>query len=186
MDTRTLVALCVVCLGTVFIFGLAPALHVARADVNAAMKAGGRSGASGPRERRWTTAFLVAEFGLTHVHGRPVREPAHHGGGARADLVIHPANLITAWVTLPAEKYRTADQRAMFYQQPEQRIMAAPGVSAVAAMSAIPLGGGTPRQLAIDGQATAPGASRPRLFTISVTRRAHLTSSASRLSPGAP
>ena len=172
MDARTLLVLCGVCLGTVFVFGLAPALHVARADVNGVMKAGGRSGMAGPRERRWTTALLVAEFGLTMMFTAALVVGLRGMLAARqADLVIHPANLLTTWVTLPADRYRTPDQRLDFYRQLDERIATVPGVSATAVMTALPLGGAVPRQLAIDGRPTPPGTTPPTVFAVTISPR---------------
>src|SRR5262245_18980958 len=54
-DVRAFAGLCAICLGTVAVFGLAPALHVASADVNDAIKSGGRGGFGAMRGRRWTT-----------------------------------------------------------------------------------------------------------------------------------
>src|SRR5262245_15739240 len=67
MDGFAFAVLCAVCLGTVFVFGLAPAVHVSKADVNHLIKEGGRGGGAGIRARRWTTAFLTTEFALTMV-----------------------------------------------------------------------------------------------------------------------
>ena len=54
-----------ICLGTGVIFGLAPALHVSKTDVNEILKEGGRSGSAGIRVRRWTGALIIAELALT-------------------------------------------------------------------------------------------------------------------------
>jgi ABC-type antimicrobial peptide transport system permease subunit len=47
---------------TVVVFGVVPALHASRTDVNLVLKGGGRS-AKGARPRIWTAAFLTAELG---------------------------------------------------------------------------------------------------------------------------
>jgi putative ABC transport system permease protein len=173
MDARTLLVLCGVCLGTVLVFGLAPALHVARADVNEVMKTGGRSGMAGLRERRWTTVFLVAEFGLTMMFVAALVVGLRGVVAARqADLVIHPANLITTWVTLPPDRYRTEAQRLDFYSHLDERVALVPGVSGTAFMTALPLGGAVPKQLAIDGRQTAPGTTPPTVFAITISPRA--------------
>ena len=49
------------------VFGLAPALHVSKTDLNEVLKEGGRSGSSGIRARRWTSVLIVAELALTLV-----------------------------------------------------------------------------------------------------------------------
>src|SRR5882672_2214875 len=64
MDGRAFAVLCGACLATVFVFGLAPAIHVTKTDIGLVMKDGRRTATAGVRARRWTTAFLTAEFGL--------------------------------------------------------------------------------------------------------------------------
>ena len=57
-----------VCVATAFVFGLAPALHVSKTDVNEVMKeGGGRSGTGGLRARRWTGALIIVKVVLTLV-----------------------------------------------------------------------------------------------------------------------
>lgn len=113
MDGATFAVLCIVCLSTVLVFGLAPAVHVARTDVNQVMKAGGRTGMTAPRERRWTTAFLTVEFALTMLFlSFLVVSFRTNRATERANLVINPTNLISTWITLPADKYRTPGERA--------------------------------------------------------------------------
>src|SRR5438552_19169551 len=63
MDLRAFAVLCGVCMLTVFVFGLAPAIHVSTTDVGGVMKDSRRTATAGTRSRRWTTAFLTAEFG---------------------------------------------------------------------------------------------------------------------------
>jgi putative ABC transport system permease protein len=49
------------------LFGLAPALHVSRTNVNETLKEGGRSGSTGIRARRWANGLIVAQLALTLV-----------------------------------------------------------------------------------------------------------------------
>ena len=67
IDANVFLFFAAVCLGTGIIFGLAPALHVSKTDVNEVLKEGGRSGSAGVRARRWTGALMVAELTLTVV-----------------------------------------------------------------------------------------------------------------------
>ncbi len=67
MDGSVLSFFALICLGTGIIFGLAPALHVSKTDVNEVLKEGGRTGSAGVRARRWTGALMVAELALTVV-----------------------------------------------------------------------------------------------------------------------
>jgi hypothetical protein len=56
-----------VCLITGIVFGLAPALHISKTNLNEVLKEGGRSGSGGVRARRWTAGLIVAELTLTLV-----------------------------------------------------------------------------------------------------------------------
>jgi putative ABC transport system permease protein len=67
MDGTVIAFFAAVCLGTGVIFGLAPALHASKTDVNEILKEGGRSGSAGVRARRLTGALMVAELVLTVV-----------------------------------------------------------------------------------------------------------------------
>ena len=67
MDAQVFAFFAAVCLGTGILFGLAPALHVSKTDLNEVLKEGGRSGSSGIRARRWTSVLIVAELALTLV-----------------------------------------------------------------------------------------------------------------------
>ena len=56
-----------ICVLTAVLFGLAPALHVSRTNINDVLKDGGR-GSVGSRRARWFTAsMVVAELALTIV-----------------------------------------------------------------------------------------------------------------------
>src|SRR6266852_149056 len=59
MDGTVFAFMAAVCLGTAMLFGLAPALHVSKTDVNEVLKEGGRGGTAGIRARRWTSVLIV-------------------------------------------------------------------------------------------------------------------------------
>src|SRR6266508_1261362 len=67
IDGRVFAFLAAICVATGVIFGLVPALHVSKSDVNEVLKEGGRSAAAGMRARRWTGAIIIAELALTLV-----------------------------------------------------------------------------------------------------------------------
>jgi putative ABC transport system permease protein len=158
MDGRVFALLCAVCLGTVFVFGLAPAIHLSRTDVNQIMKDGGRGGSAGVGARRWTTAFLTAEFALTTVMLAGLLVTVRMTRAAvRAAAVIDPAHLVTTSVTLPADRYASPRQRATFYGQLEERLTAIPVLSSVAFTTALPMAGASERQLAIADRPAVPG-----------------------------
>ena len=67
MDASVFAFLAAITLSTGILFGLAPALHVSKTNVNDVLKEGGRTGMGGLRARRWTGALIVGELALTLV-----------------------------------------------------------------------------------------------------------------------
>src|SRR5262249_4187233 len=104
----SVIAFCIgVCFGTGVLFGLAPALHVSKTDVNEVIKeGGGRSGTGGIRARRWTSALMVVEVVLTLVllagAGFMMRSFMKLYG---ADLRFQPARPLTLPLFLPPSNY---------------------------------------------------------------------------------
>jgi predicted permease len=172
LDIRAVGVLCAVSVATVLVFGLAPALHVASTDVNDAIKSGGRGGFGVVRGRRWTAICLAAECGLTMVMLAAlvvgVRTALDAG---RKFVAVQPDGVLTTWVTLPADRYRTTDARRTFYATLEQRVAALPGTAIVAMATALPLGGAAARTLAIADQPPPPGRTPPTVWTITTSAR---------------
>ena len=117
MDVSVFGFLAAVTLGTGILFGLAPALHVSRTNVNDVLKEGGRTGgAGGRRARRWTNVLIVGELALTLVllagAGFTMRSfLSLHG----MDIGIDTTPLLTANLSLPDRKYPGPEQRLAFF-----------------------------------------------------------------------
>jgi putative ABC transport system permease protein len=158
MDAQVLAFFAAVCLGTGIVFGLAPALHVSKTDLNEVLKEGGRSGSSGVRARRWTSVLIVAELALTMV--------LLAGAGLmmrsfltlyRLDVGVETTHLLTMRLALPAQKYPTPERRRAFFDRLDQRLAGLAGIQAGTITTNMPLGGGNPRLLEIEGHPLAPG-----------------------------
>jgi predicted permease len=167
MDGRVIGFLAAVCLGTGLLFGLAPALHVSKTDVNEVLKEGGRSATGGLRARRWTNVLLVVELALTLVL------LAGAGFMARSflslyhlDLGIDPAHLTTMRLALPDRKYPTPEARVAFVDQLEDRLTAVPSIEAGSVANVLPLSGGGRRLLTIDGRPVDPASMPPSVTTL--------------------
>jgi putative ABC transport system permease protein len=172
MDRSVFLFLAAVCLGTGVIFGLAPALHVSKTDVNEILKEGGRSGSAGVRVRRWSGALVIAELALTLTllagAGFMVRNFLKH---YRLDLGIDSSRLLTMNLGLPERKYPSLEQRLAFYQQLQERLQASPGIRAVSVASNAPMQGGFARQLTVDGRPLRDGEQRPTVTMLTVDPR---------------
>ena len=169
MDGTVIAFFALVCLGTGIIFGLAPALHVSKTDVNEVLKEGGRTGSAGVRSRRWTGALMVAELTLTVVllagAGFMVRNFLTM---YRLDLGIDTSQLLTMNLALPERKYPSLEQRLAFYERLEERLKSNPRIENVTVTSNVPLGGGFLRKLEIEGKPLDQGqqASNVTMLTV--------------------
>lgn len=121
------------------IFGLAPALAVAGADIQSALKDTGRGTTSGRKSQRFRQAMIVAEAAVALVllagAGLMIgsfRDLTHANPG------FDPKNVMTARLLLPFAKY-DADHALQFYREGVRRIAALPGVKGVAVASSLPL-----------------------------------------------
>jgi putative ABC transport system permease protein len=170
MDARVFAVLGAVCLGAVFLFGLVPAMHLARTDVIEELKSGGRAATGGVRRRKWTTVLLAAQFGLSTIFVATAVNSERIGRAVRqVEFSIDMSPLLTMSVSLPPQKYRTAEERTAFFRRLNAALDATPGVSSSTMTSALPFGGAIARQLAVEGRAMA--ATLPTVWTIAIGPR---------------
>ena len=150
------------------LFGLMPALHISKANLNEVLKEGGRSGGGSVRTRRWAGALVVTQVALTLVL------LAGAGFMMRSFLVLYrmdfgvpdTSRLLTMQLLMPARKYVTASDRATFLKRVDDRLSSIAGIESATTASNWPLGGGAPRLLAIDGR-TPTGERAPSVTLIS-------------------
>jgi putative ABC transport system permease protein len=172
LDRRVFAFLSLVALGTAFLFGLAPALHLSKTDVNEVLKDGGRSGGGALRTQRWSGALVVAELALTLVllagAGFMMRSFV---ALYRMDLGIDTSQLVTMRLALANEKYPTPERKAAFYDRIDERLAALPGVKSATIATSVPLGGGPSRQLDIEAQPRTAGEGAPEVTMVLVGPR---------------
>ena len=173
MDGRVFAFFAAVCLATGVIFGLAPALHISRTDINEVLKeSGGRSGSGGIRARRWTGALIVVEVALTLVLLAGAGFMMHSFLTLyRLDVGVETAHLLTLNLVLPDRKYPTPEQRAAFYHRLDERLGAIGSIRGGTIASNAPLGGGAALRLSIDGRPTPAGEQPPQVTRVVVGPR---------------
>jgi len=162
IDLRVLVGATILSLLTGILFGLAPAVHASRADLNASLREAGPASAGGTRERRTRSALVVAEVGLSIVlligAGLMVRSFIFI---LRADPGFDPHHILVAELHLPPSKYPGPPQIRALFQRVEQDLSAIPGVVSVGSAEALPLAGtGAQTLIAVDGGAIPPPGER--------------------------
>jgi putative ABC transport system permease protein len=172
VDVTVLSFFALVCLGTGILFGLAPALHVSKTDVNDVLKEGGRTGSAGVRARRWTGVLMVAELTLTVVllagAGFMIRNFLTM---YRFDVGVDTSQLLTMNLALPERKYPALEQRLAFYEQLQQRLKANPRIESVTITSNVPMQGGFLRILNVEGKPLDQGQQAPRVTMLTIDPR---------------
>jgi putative ABC transport system permease protein len=141
LDANVLLVSVVVSVLTGILFAMAPALHLVRANMQSALKEGGRSNTAGKIHQRTRNILAAAEIGLALVllagAGLLIRSFYRM-------LDVEPgfqaSHLLTFRVTLPTGKYKAPEQPA-FFQRVAENVEHLPGVQAAGAISELPLSG---------------------------------------------
>jgi len=162
MDLSVFGFLAAVTLGAGLLFGLAPALHISKSNVNDVLKEGGRTGTGGIRARRWTSALIVGELSLTLVllagAGFVMRSFLNV---YQVDMGVDTTPLLTAAISLPDRKYPGPEQRLAFFRQLEDRLNAIGAVEAATVANAWPGGGGAARTFVVESRVPQDGTQLP-------------------------
>jgi putative ABC transport system permease protein len=123
---------------TGILFGLAPALHLARANLGAALKEGGDRGSTGVRVGRTRGVLVIAEMSLACVLLVGALLLIRTFASLRSvDPGFDPKNVLTVETSL-AGKYATSRQVETLTRQVTARINALPGVQASALALSLP------------------------------------------------
>jgi putative ABC transport system permease protein len=153
MDFTVFAFLAGVCILTGVVFGLAPALHVSRTNVNEILKEGGRGNAGTTRMRWMTGTMVVLELALTLVllvgAGLMVRSFLKL---YTVETGISPEHLMTMQIELPERKYPTPEARRAFHDRLAPRLATLPGAESIALTSSVPPFGVGRRGIDIDGR----------------------------------
>jgi len=128
------------CAGTALLFGIAPAVQSARADLNESLKEGGRSGMSGAQSHRLRGLLVISEVSLALV---ALIGAALFVRGFQATRRISPgfdpSHVLLSQFYLYTSGYNL-DQRKQFCVRLREKLESAPGVIDVAYSDGVPLG----------------------------------------------
>ncbi|HXW54899.1 MAG TPA: ABC transporter permease [Candidatus Cybelea sp.] len=136
IDWRVLLFSVVVTVGTAVIFGLAPSLAATRTDLNESLKEGGVSTTAEPGRRRLRNSLVVSEVALALVllagAGLLIRT---FMGLMNVNLGFNASNAVRMTISLPAYRYLSATQQALFFRNLLERVEGLPGVESAGALS---------------------------------------------------
>ncbi len=140
---------------TSLLSGLLPALQASRADLQTALKEGGRSTGGASRERvRKTLLVVEISLALVLLSGAGLLTRSMYNL-LRIDPRFNPESLLTMRFSLSAESYNLS-RRRVFYDECLARVAALPGVRAAALTFSLPIGGSNWNSVFIAGDKPAP------------------------------
>ncbi len=140
-DWRVLLFTLLVSIITGLLFGLAPACRAAKANLNEALKEGGKGASQGPGDDRLRRLLVIAEVAISIVllagAGLLIRSFQRLQA---VDPGFNPRQLLTAEVSLLSARYEGEEQMRQYFQQAIERLRGLPGVNDVAAVNPLPFG----------------------------------------------
>ena len=163
LDARVVAFTFGVSLLTGVVFGLAPALHASKVDLNESLKEGGRGTGESAGRGSLRGLLVVGEFALALVllagAGLLIKSFARVLGESPG---FDARGVLTMRLVLPQTKYRSYEEHRAFYSNLFGRLRALPGVESVGANNLLPLNGnGGSRTFLIEGRPVPPGQSKP-------------------------
>jgi len=158
LDWRVLVFTFGIALLTGVVFGLFPALHISRLDVNSVLKeTSGRSG-TGLRQNRARSILVTSEMALAVILLVGAALMIRTFVGLRSvQPGFDPHNVITMQTSLSGGRYDSTTKVENMAHQVVQRIESLPGVQSAAATIMLPIEGGIDLPFLIEGRPPSKG-----------------------------
>src|SRR5258705_8784901 len=142
LDTRVLLFALAVSVLTGWVFGLVPALQLARPELQSFLKEGARGSGEGARWNRIRGAFVVAQVALSLLllvsAGLLIRS---FDKLLRVNLGFKPEQLLSLEYRLPRNKYKEPDAQWNFHRQVVEKIQEIPGVQSASLVRGLPFSG---------------------------------------------
>jgi putative ABC transport system permease protein len=142
LDGHVVLFLLGITIFTVVVFGLAPAMQAAAANLSAALKEGGRGDSGGVRRNRLRSFLVASEFALAFMlligAGLMIRS---FFALESVDPGFNPHNVLSMVVSVAGTKEAGPNQRAIFYRQLLERVRQLPGVRSAGGINHLPLAG---------------------------------------------
>jgi putative ABC transport system permease protein len=164
LDARVLAYGFLLILGAGIVAGIAPAFQVTRGSLTDPLKDGGRGGSMGLKHGRLRASLVVAEISLALVllisAGLLVKASLQL---QTTDLGFDKENALTFAVTLSAREYPDSIRVLTVQEQLQARLAAMPGVTAVGAVTQLPMSGGSGTYYYVEGQPVPEEGRRPVL-----------------------
>jgi putative ABC transport system permease protein len=139
LDARVFLFALGICLATGIVFGLTPMLHLAKQNLQGALKSAAASTTGGAGTQRFRHTLVVSELALALVlligTGLMLRA---FWNLQQVRAGFDPAGVTTAYATLPRPTYPNSQMRMNFWTRLEERLRTLPGVESAALVSGLP------------------------------------------------
>jgi predicted permease len=144
------------------LFGLTPALHVSRPDLNSVLRSEGRGSTSGRARNLFRHLLVASQVALSMIlligAGLLVRNFIQL---RNASPGFEARNLLTMNISLPPARYSTGPQMIAFFREAVRQVSNLPGVQSAAVSSALPLAPVRFSPALPEGQPAVPLTERP-------------------------
>jgi len=162
MDQRVLLFTLAVSVIAGILFGMVPALQLARANPNTTLRDEGRSVSAGHSRTYAKNTLVIGQVALSLLlvvgAGLLLRSFVHL---LNVDPGFDATNVLTMNVSLPTVKYAKAEQKIAFFDELLRRVETVPGVRAAATSATLPLSFIRVTPVLPEGQPDVPLAQRP-------------------------
>ena len=170
IDGRVFAAGLVVSLLSALFFGMIPAWHATRVNLNDSLKDTIPSTTSGARARRPRNLLVVFQVALGMVllvgFGLLFRSLLHVES---APFGFDSHNVLTATVTLPVSRYADQSARARVIQDAIERVRSMPGVVSAGVTDSLPMDGADSTRLSIRTPLSKPAVVDEEIYFVSVS-----------------
>ena len=140
VDARVFGFTLAVSLVTGIFFGLIPAIHASKPDLNEALKEGSRGAMGSSAGKRTRNVLVAVEVALSLVlligAGLMIKSFARL---QQMNLGFNPEKVLAVTLTLSNSRYPEERQQAAFFQETLNRLQSLPGVQSAGATTALPL-----------------------------------------------
>ena len=171
LDLRVLIFAFAVSVLTGWVFGLVPALQLAKPDLQSFLKEGGRGSGEGARWNRVRGGFVIAQVALSLLllvsAGLLIRS---FDKLLRINVCFKPEQLLSLEYRLPRTKYKEVAAQWNFHRQVMDRIQEVPGVQSVALVRGLPFSGnGATTSIILPDREAPPKGHEPEVMFNSAT-----------------
>jgi len=140
MDARVLLFMAAISVVTGILFGIFPALHLSKTNVNQTLRDEGRGSTGGHSSVQLRGLLVVGQVTLSLIlliaAGLLIRSFSRL---LHVDPGFDPQNVFTMNISLPTVKYADAQKQVAFFDDLLRRVSALPGVRSTAIYAALPL-----------------------------------------------